>query len=137
MQDAVPGHATNATVLVIEDDEFVRRLVERVLSQEGYRVLCAPNGQAGVALFRAQRDTVSCIMLDATLPDLQGTEALRQLLEIRNDIPVVLATGRSADEVAPLQAMSSLVNYLMKPFAPAEIVAGVRLAIGAGAARPT
>jgi DNA-binding response OmpR family regulator len=127
--EAAPESVPAGTVLVIEDDEFVRRLIERVLSGAGYCVFSAASGAAGVALLRAQRKSVRCIMLDATLPDLGGSEALRQLIGIRGDVPIVLATGRAPDEVAPLRAMSARITYLMKPFAPDQILAGVRQAL--------
>jgi DNA-binding response OmpR family regulator len=74
------------TVLMIEDEEMLRRAVSKLLRENGLRVLEAGDGRAAVELFRTHASEVDVVLLDVTLPGLSGREVLRALRESVNDL---------------------------------------------------
>ncbi|MDH4130417.1 MAG: response regulator [Gemmatimonadota bacterium] len=102
-------------LLLVEDDPDQRRLLERTLTAAGWRVLSAPDGEAGVAAARAHRPDV--IVLDVMMPRLNGFQACRQLRadpETRH-IPIVMTTAKDqpADEFWGREVGAD--EYLVKP----------------------
>lgn len=119
------------TIVVIEDDAQIRRVVEGYLQQAGYRVFSAADGVAGLALVRRERP--SLLVLDLMLPGLDGWEITRRLRS--GDDPtlaglyIVMLTARveETDRVVGLEIGAD--DYVTKPFSPRELVARVRAAL--------
>jgi len=111
-------------ILVAEDDEQVRRSVDRALRFEGYAVTTAADGEA--ALDAADRDHPDAIVLDVMMPKLDGLEVCRTLRTRGNRTPVLMLTARAAvsDRVAGLDAGAD--DYLVKPYALEELLARLR-----------
>ena len=80
-----------ATVLVIDDSDYVRSFCRDVLSDAGYIVLEAPDGLEGVEQFRSAKP--DCVLLDIILPDIDGLEVLKQVRDITDKVPVLIMTG--------------------------------------------
>ena len=111
-------------ILVIDDDPAVRASLERALRLEGYEVDTASDGGAGLeALALAPPDTV---VLDLGLPDIDGLEVCKRMRAARDYTPVLMLTARDAvnDRVQGLDAGAD--DYLVKPFALAELLARLR-----------
>ncbi len=112
-------------VLVIEDDARIASFVQRGLEGEGHRVVTAPSGEDG--LVQAVDPGVDLVVLDLTLPGMDGTEVLRRLRRMAPDLSVLVLTARDAvaDKVRVLDAGAS--DYITKPFALDELLARVRV----------
>lgn len=110
-------------VLVIEDDRRVAASLERALRAHGHEVDVAHDGATGL---RASRAAPDAIILDVNLPDISGLDVCRTLRRDEVPIPVLMLTARAAveDRVAGLDAGAD--DYLVKPFALAELLARVR-----------
>jgi two-component system KDP operon response regulator KdpE len=110
-------------VLAIDDEPALLRLIKLELSTQGFRILTAEGGQAGVRMEEEHRPDV--VLLDVTMPDTDGFEVMR-LLRDRTDVPIILLTarGRDSDKVRGLELGAD--DYLAKPFSPAELSARVR-----------
>jgi len=121
------------TILVVDDDRKLVEMLRRTLSYEGYQVLTAADGHEALALARARRPDM--LVLDWMLPGLDGLGVLRAL---RGDdgTPVLMLTARDtvADRVVGLD--SGADDYLVKPFAPAELLARVRALLRRGPVAP-
>ena len=119
-----------ATVLVVDDDGPIRRMLERTLSAEGYEVTGAPGG--GAALAAIERATPDLLVLDLGLPDLDGLAVCSRVRAKGLALPVLMLTARDAvpDRVAGLDAGAD--DYLVKPFAPEELLARVRALLRRG-----
>lgn len=78
-------------ILVIDDYEFIRTFCTDLLSESGFEVLEAETGKKGIELYR--NNTISCVILDVMLPDMDGLEVLKKLRKIRDDVPIILTTG--------------------------------------------
>jgi DNA-binding response OmpR family regulator len=111
-------------VLVVEDDDTIRRVVVGYLEQEGYEVIEAADGHAAVDLARVERPDV--IVLDLGLPGIDGIEVCRQVRAF-TDAYIVMMTARS-DEVDTLIGLTvGADDYLTKPFSPRELVARIKV----------
>ena len=121
------GHLTRQpgeqTILTIDDDQRMRRLLRVNLEKEGYRVVTAADGPAG--LESAELESPDLIVLDVMMPEMDGFTVLKQLREF-SDVPVILLTakGEERDKVRGLDLGAD--DYLTKPFGPAELLARVR-----------
>lgn len=114
----------NGTVVVVEDDPHIADLVDLYLRRDGYRVLLAPDGEKGLALF-AQGDPW-IVILDVGLPGAKdGFEVCREI-RAKSSVPVLFLTARD-DEVDRILGLElGADDYLVKPFSPRELVARVR-----------
>jgi len=123
-----------AAVLVVDDDEPIRRMLERTLAAEGYGVSTAPDG--GTALASIEQAMPDLVVLDVGLPDLDGLAVCRRLRGQGLALPILLLTARDAipDRVAGLDAGAD--DYLVKPFAPEELLARTRALLRRGEEPP-
>ena len=110
-------------VLLVDDDESVRRLVDDYLVQNDFRVSAAVTGGELMSAFA--REVIDLVLLDLRLPGEDGMQLLRQL-RAQSQIPVIILTGRSeeADRVMGLELGAD--DYLTKPFSPRELLARIR-----------
>jgi two-component system, OmpR family, KDP operon response regulator KdpE len=120
-----PANAGN-TVLVIDDEPQIRRLLRITLEADGYRVLEAATGQAGIV--EAAQRRPDAVLLDLGLPDLAGLEVLKRLREW-SSIPIIILSVRDHedDKVGALDAGAD--DYVTKPFNSAELLARLRAAL--------
>ena len=112
-------------ILVIEDEPNTRRLMQVILSENGYGCVCAPDGVSGVAA--TFEHGPHAVLLDLGLPDIDGVEVTRRIRE-RNQVPIIVvsARGREADKVQALDHGAN--DYVTKPFGEAELLARIRVA---------
>jgi two-component system response regulator MprA len=123
----------SASVLVVEDDAPIGRMLRRTLAAEGYGVALAEDG--GSALVEVERSVPDLLVLDVGLPGLDGLAVCRRLRAKGLALPILLLTARDAvdDRVAGLDAGAD--DYLVKPFASAELLARVRALLRRGVPR--
>ncbi|MGZ3639748.1 MAG: response regulator transcription factor, partial [Ktedonobacterales bacterium] len=113
-----------AHVLIVDDDPRITDLLRRVLAYEGYTVAVAATGDE--ALDRTLEHPPDTIVLDIMLPGMDGLEVTRRLRVAGDNVPILLLTARDAvsDRVAGLETGAD--DYLVKPFAPEELLARVK-----------
>jgi DNA-binding response OmpR family regulator len=112
------------TVLVVDDEPKITRLVRDYLERAGFGVLVAADGKT--ALARAHSERPDCIILDLGLPQMDGLDVTRQLRKLSN-VPIIMLTARSeeSDKLVGLELGAD--DYITKPFSPKELVARVRV----------
>lgn len=112
------------TILVVEDDSKIARLLELELKHAGYAVMVATDGRTG--LERALADDVDLVLLDVMLPQMSGLEVVRRLKEERPLLPVLMVTARGDryDKVSGLDLGAD--DYITKPFEIEEVLARIR-----------
>jgi two-component system cell cycle sensor histidine kinase/response regulator CckA len=128
---ASPRDTPHGTVLIIDDEAEVRTVAQRLLERAGLRTLVAADGQEGLALFARQAETIDCVLLDLTMPRLDGAQTLRQLRTIRPDVPVLLMSGFTEIDTVEQLAGQPLAGFIQKPFTPADLYERVRRAMEA------
>ena len=112
-------------LLVVEDDERLRRALRRLLEADRHVVELAPDGQTALELADAT-DGIDAVVLDIGLPDINGLDVARQLRDADEDVAILMLTARDTvgDRVAGLDAGAD--DYLVKPFAYEELAARLR-----------
>lgn len=114
------------TILYVEDNEFNRKIVRHLLARTTYRLIEAPDGEAGVASARETRPDL--VIMDIQLPKLSGLEATRQLAAApeTQGIPIIVITSfaLAGDEQKAKEAGAAA--YLAKPYSPRELLGMIR-----------
>ena len=115
------------TILIVEDDTRMQKVLARLFHEQGYRIEVASDGQAGVASFRACSPVA--VVLDLILPKLSGREACKLMKSISPDTPVLIlsAVSEVVDKVLLLELGAE--DYITKPFSPRELLARVQACI--------
>jgi two-component system cell cycle sensor histidine kinase/response regulator CckA len=121
------GPRGTETILVIEDEAMVRKVTGRMLENSGYRVLEAVDGMEGMAIFKEQRESISLLLLDLSMPGMSGREVLAEVRRIDPRVPVLILTGYSVmdeDNIRPEMVVQ-------KPFDQNDLAHKVRAALEA------
>jgi PAS domain S-box-containing protein len=126
---AEPAERGEGTVLVVDDEETVRATTRRLLERGGYRVLTATDGRDALRVFRQHQDAVDVVLLDMTMPHLDGSECYRELRRIRGDVRVLLTSGYNEQEAVSKFAGKGLAGFLQKPFRMKELLEAVARAM--------
>jgi len=115
------------TVLIVDDNDGVRRTARRVLSRRGFEVLEAPNGRVALEVIAEHSDT-DCVILDITMPEMDGMETYRELMKIHPDMPVIMTSGYHTYE--KIERTGDLpVAFVQKPFDVRTLVDAVNKAL--------
>ena len=105
-----------ATILVAEDEDSIRKLMEMILVSAGYRVLTAANGVEEVALYRSYTTQIDLVITDLNMPVLDGYQAVLLIHETKPDAKIICMTGYAG------QPVPDCTKFLAKPFTPPELV---------------
>jgi len=104
------------TVLIIDDEEMIRTLTQKILSRAGFDVLTAESGQKGIQLYSERRGQVDMILLDLTMDDISGVEVLRKIREISGDLPCIISSGQPPGTHEIPDELQWNVYFLQKPY---------------------
>jgi two-component system, cell cycle sensor histidine kinase and response regulator CckA len=114
------------TVLLADDEEFVRELGARILTKHGYTALQAEDGKKALDLFKKKRSQISLVILDLIMPEMSGAECLKELLKIDPNVRVLIASGYSADTSLKEAIQTGAKGFVSKPFRVKELLRDVR-----------
>jgi CheY-like chemotaxis protein len=114
------------TILLVEDDEMIRHLVQKVLKANGYTMLVASDGVEAERIAGAYADTIHLLMTDVVLPGPNGREVARRLVGQRPGIKVLYLSGYTDDAIVHHGVLEPGVAFLQKPFPPAVLGRKVR-----------
>lgn len=120
-----------ATLILIEDDSEIRRLVAETMAAAGHHVDSAGTALEGLEM--VVKESPDLVILDLGLPDLDGAELLRMIRAV-SEVPVIVATARGDDESVVALLDSGADDYIVKPFATVQLEARVRAVLRRGAA---
>lgn len=133
LKEKAPDNTTEAaslkgsgTVLVIDDEEIVRRTVKVALQRFGYDVILAEDGRQGVEAFRQAAGRVGVVLLDMTMPVMSGEETFRELRMMRPDIKVILSSGYNEVEAIRHFTGKGLAGFIQKPYTSVRLAEAVR-----------
>lgn len=111
----------SGTILLVDDEDPIRAIGARMLRHLGFDVLLASDGDEAVELFRQHKDEITCVLLDLTMPRMDGEEALGQLRRINSDVCTILASGYGESEIAERFAGKRLAGFLHKPYSLSDL----------------
>jgi len=119
------------TVLLIDDDESLRRVVEYNLREDGHEVVTAADGRTGLERFQAS--PVDLVLTDVRMPEMSGLEVLARVKAMQPDLPVIVLTAHGTIDAAVEAMKAGAFDYLTKPFTREQLLASVRKALELGA----
>lgn len=129
-QQIVQDWRGGGLVLIVDDEPEVRAVVGRMVERQGFEVLRAEDGRIGLELFRTHADTLVCVLLDMTMPHIDGAETFRRMHQAHPDVPVILMSGYSEHDAMLQFAGKGLAGFLQKPFRPQELAALLQPVLG-------
>jgi PAS domain S-box-containing protein len=121
--------AHDEVVLVIDDEEIVRRTAKSMLERYGYTVVVAENGKEGVDLFQVLAEKIAVVLLDMTMPVMNGEETFRLLKIISPDVRVILSSGYNEIEAVRRFTGKGLTGFIQKPYSSTALAEKVRSAL--------
>ncbi len=118
------NHKPNSSrsVLIIDDEEMIRDLARDVLEMHGFHILSAENGVDGVAVYKKNKDTIACIILDLTMPRMSGRETYLQLKAIDKNAKIILSTGHGKDKMTQEIIELGVHGVIQKPYRIEELL---------------
>ncbi len=125
-EDVDAAGLAGATILLVDDEESLRGLMAMALEEAGCTVIQAVDGEDGIRQFRQYQESIDLVVLDLTMPRLNGDEVFRQITDAQPDARVILISGYTQEDVARHFAGQQVTGYLEKPFPPSALVAKVR-----------
>jgi PAS domain S-box-containing protein len=116
------------TILVVEDEEGVREVAERMLQDIGFETIGAEDGRHALDLMEDVGDRVTAVLLDLSMPRMGGAETFRRLREMKPDLPILMMSGYTEQVVAPQFSSTGpgITGFLQKPFLAEDLIAVLR-----------
>jgi signal transduction histidine kinase/CheY-like chemotaxis protein len=129
IERAAPA-SRSATVLLVEDEEVVRRLAAEILKRAGHAVVQARHGEEGLEMFRAEPARFDLIVTDVVMPRLGGRELAEKVLAVRPDMKILYMSGYTDDAALQEGLLARRIPLLAKPFTPSSMAEKVRDVLG-------
>ncbi|HRX49149.1 MAG TPA: response regulator [Spirochaetota bacterium] len=104
------------TILVVDDEEVIRKVSQELLSMCGFKVITAEDGYAGVRVFRERAEEIKLVLLDVIMPGMSGLETYRELRAVKNDVKVLLTSGFRNEEKIQEGVEQGINGFIQKPF---------------------
>ncbi len=116
----------SGTILVVDDEELIRYVARRLITRLGFDVVVAANGREGVEAFRNAAGRVRAVLLDLTMPVMDGAAALREIHGIDPNVPILLTSGFNQAEALARFGVHDWSGFLHKPFLPEQLAEALR-----------
>ncbi len=115
----------DVTVLVVDDESRMRKLIKDFLVQKDYNILEAEDGEKALKLYEENKEKINLILLDVMMPKLDGWSVLRQIRQSNKALPIVMLTARAEEQDELFGFELGVDEYITKPFSPKILVARV------------
>jgi DNA-binding NtrC family response regulator len=121
----MPAFGTE-TLLLIDDEQFIRELGTRILENAGYRVLTAVGAREGIEIYEREKRVISLVILDLIMPEMSGKACIRQLIRINPKTKILIASGYSSDLSVRESIDLGARGFVSKPFRSTILLQEVR-----------
>jgi two-component system cell cycle sensor histidine kinase/response regulator CckA len=118
------------TILLVEDDETVRKFVNEVLESNGYRLLVAPNGVAALSICAQYEEPIHLLLTDVVMPEMSGRELADRLASQHPEMKVLYMSGYTDDVIVHHGVLDEGTAFIQKPFAADVLARKVREVLG-------
>ncbi len=115
---------TNHCILIVDDEQRMRKLIKDFLKAKGYSILEAEDGEKALEIFEENRNRITLILLDVMMPKLDGWSVLRQIRQT-SKVPIIMLTARGEEQDELFGFELGVDEYIAKPFSPKILVARV------------
>jgi len=130
LPDRSPPPGKAPTILMVEDQEVIRRMTSRMLTSLGYTILEASNGREGVSLFGLRKDEIDLVIVDLTMPVMDGRDMFYRIREIKPSIKVIFTSGYPRQDLVEELLGEGISGFLQKPFSVEELSDMIRRLMG-------
>jgi CheY-like chemotaxis protein len=127
-----PSAQGTGTILVAEDEPALRTMMARLLKDHGYEVLSVGDGKQGLELFKQQSGKIDLVITDIDMPRLDGSAMIRELKNLKSDLPIIVMSGYLDPELRALLQALGVAEFCQKPFTPNNLLRVVRKLAGEG-----
>ena len=117
------------TVLVVEDDEQILKLSQKILERQGYTILSARVPGEAIVLCEKYADEIHLLITDVVMPGMNGKELMERIEKLKPGIKILFMSGYTADIIAKRGVLSKGINFIQKPFLPKSLGMKVREAL--------
>lgn len=124
-------------LMIVDDEDFVTVLAQRVLADEGYRVIIAKDGFEAIDFYRRLKDQIALVILDFTMPVMDGADVFNELLQVNPKVPVVLSSGFAEQDRLRGMLSRGLRGFIPKPYTQQKLLTQVRTTLDALKAEKT
>jgi two-component system, cell cycle sensor histidine kinase and response regulator CckA len=121
-----PDKARQDTILIVEDEPLMLRLLEKFFSQRGYYILAAADGEQAVEIYHSYKSRIDAVLLDIRLPKATGEKVFRRLKEENAAVKVVMASGYLAPGIKSDLGLAGVKGFVDKPYQLDELVEVLR-----------
>ena len=113
------------SILVVGDEERMRKLIKDFLTNKGYHILEAEDGEKALEIYQENKSKIMLILLDVMMPKLDGWSVLRQIRQENKELPIIMLTARGEEQDELFGFELGVDEYISKPFSPKILVARV------------
>lgn len=110
-----------ATILVIDDEEIIRSLAEKILSRDSHTILTEANSAGAISSFREHSESIDIVLVDMILDDLNGFDILTEIRKTTPEIPGIISSGNSYNERDIPKILNNNIYFLQKPYRATEL----------------
>jgi two-component system cell cycle sensor histidine kinase/response regulator CckA len=129
----VPAEGYRGTVLVVDDEEIVRNVSREMLAALGLTVLTAEDGEQAIETFRREGGRIDCVLLDLSMPKMDGMAVCRDMLKLRPDAKIILSSGYHEQELIRRGSQEGFAGFIPKPYTLEAIEAALAPVLKKGA----
>jgi PAS domain S-box-containing protein len=119
------------TVLVVDDEKFMRALAHDILGGHGYTILEAGSGEEALEVYRERAGCLDLIVLDLLMPGMDGSEALEEMRKLNPDVRCIISSGFGTDQIDKKQLDGPFVRFVPKPYTASQLLLEVRALLDA------
>lgn len=123
-------------ILVVDDEPLIRALAESILERMGYRVISAADGEEALAIYRQEKDHIDLILLDYTMPRMNGVQVLKELQQFDPNVRVLFSSGYHTDHDVDQLMAAGARAFVAKPYRAQELVQSIRRVLAKPDERP-
>lgn len=105
-------------ILVVDDEDTIREVAAMMLEEMGYTTLTAADGLEAVEIYRKHSDEIDAVLLDMTMPRMDGKACFRELRRINKSVKVILSSGYSEEDATSRFQGKGLIGFVQKPYSP-------------------
>lgn len=116
-------------ILVVDDEEAVRNVAQKILQRHQYRVICAGNGAEAIALYAAQREKIAVVLTDIAMPVMDGVAAITALRAMNRELPIVASSGLTAADGNLKALPEGIQQFVPKPYSAEALLKAIHHAV--------
>ena len=104
------------SILIVDDEPLIRQIVTRILTEANYNVISADSGKKATELYNENKDKIALVILDLTMPDLNGRDTFLELQKVNPNIKAIICSGFINNELVESMGALGIYHFVKKPF---------------------